>query len=467
MARKTLPINITRQLWSQCGGFCQRPDCNESLFAQSGNEIVSLVNVAHIIGHGSDGPRSEHALAESIDRDGFDNLIMLCLGCHKIVDELEEQYPVEKMRHWKVEHAKKISTQFSIPRFTDEQTLLQEINDILEENFSIFNEYGPFSSSIINDESGDRLIIWRRRCLDTLIPNNQKIIDIIEINKSNFQYPWEVYRKMLNYKMHADAFRDNCLMDRKVNDYKTFPREFDHYIKTKLGIPVRPLEQIDKEELEFRHGQLRALIDKFLSSHKFITKLEELNKSTMIVDLQDGRTLKVFVTHTYYFTEYTLDRVLEVDPAIDAILCSCPYSSYTYSAKRHCIERGIGLFKLGEFMGAVRLTGEKYLNYLTNGDREDRIISVRRAIVNLKPVPDLSFYLLGSYLRRKLYRDIDLMIVYSSPSAKAAISALEIGLRENYQFREKTLDITILSKAEYANLKLEHDNRTLVFPGKS
>ncbi|WP_256679920.1 nucleotidyltransferase domain-containing protein [Pseudomonas sp. Q1] len=404
-------------------------------------------------------------MAESIDRNGFDNLIMLCLSCHKIVDELEEQYSVAEMRRWKVEHAKKISNQFSIPRFTGEQALMREINDILEENRSIFNEYGPFSSSIINDESGDRQIIWRRRCLDTLIPNNKKIIDIIEGNKRNFTHPWEAHRRMLNYKMHADAFRDNCLMDRKVNDYKTFPKEFDHFIKTRLGIPVPSLEQVDKEELEFRHGQVRALIDKFLSSHKFINNLEELNKSTMIVDLQDGRSLKVFVTHTYYFTEYTLDRVVEVDPAIDAILCSCPYSSYTNSAKRLCIERGVGLFKLAEFMGAVRLTGEKYLNYLTNSDRENRITRVRRAIVNLKPAPGLAFYLFGSHLRRKLNGDIDLMIVYSHPSAKAAISALKVGLQESYEFREETLDIVILSKAEYANLKLDHDNRTLVFPG--
>lgn len=222
MTRKSLPANLIRKLWAQCGGYCQRPDCNQLLFAESGGKSVSLANVAHVIGHGTDGPRSEHELAEKIDKDGFDNLIMLCLGCHKIVDELESQYPVEEIKKWKTHHAEKISALFTTPKFTNELHLHQAVNDLLEENRAIFQEYGPYSDIVINRSSGDALEVWRLRSLDTLIPNNQKIISLIESNKNRYGYPWETYRQMLKYKMHADAFQDNCLSDKKLVTTKYF-----------------------------------------------------------------------------------------------------------------------------------------------------------------------------------------------------------------------------------------------------
>lgn len=464
MTRKSLPTNITRKLWSQCGGYCQRPDCNKLLFAESGGKNVSLANVAHVIGHGADGPRSEHELAEQIDKDGFDNLIMLCLACHKIIDELQSQYPVEEILTWKTQHAEKISALFTSPKFPDEDHLLQAVNDLLEENRTIFEEYGPYSDLVINSDSGDALETWRLRSLDTLIPNNRKIINLIESSKSKYGYPWEPYKQMLRYKMHADAFQDNCLSDKKISEYKTFPIEFDHFIKAKLGIPTPSIETIKDEDLEFRHNQIQTFIKRFLGNHNYISKLEELNKSTMIVDLLDGRMLKVFVTNTYYFTEHTLDKVTEIDPGIDAIICSCPSGQYAPSAKALCIQKGIGLFMLGEFMGAIRLTGEKYLNYLTSGDRKTRIERLGSAVQALRPAAGTEVYLFGSYLRQKSHNDIDIMIVYKDAAAKAAMIALEAGLRGCTRYEDEALDITIASKDEFAKLRLDQDNLTRAFP---
>jgi hypothetical protein len=89
----------------------------------------------------------------------------------------------------------------------------------------------------------------------------------------------------------------------------------------------------------------------------------------MLLELRDVRTLKVFVTNTYYFTDYTLDRVFEVDPAVDAMICFSPAGQYSDWAKQQCIERGLGLLMLGEFMGAVHHDGDKYLNFLLRADR--------------------------------------------------------------------------------------------------
>ena len=464
MIRKSVPLNTTRHLWAQCGGFCQNPDCNEPLFRAVGDDLVSLANVAHIIGHGTSGPRSDHDLAAYIDKDGLDNLIMLCLGCHKVVDELEERFSVEEMKAWKVRHASKITALFGIPLIRDERKLLIEVNDLLEQNAAIFNEYGPYSDNVLKGAGGDGLAIWRRRSLDTIIPNNQRILLLIERNKSNFGYPWEVYRQMLQYKMHADAFQDNCLTGHKVNDYKLFPRGFDHFVKTSLGIPSKAPEVVASEELEYRYNQIKTFIERFLGDHEQIASIQELNRSTMLVDLKGGRSLKVFVTNTYYFTEYTLDRVLELDPGVDAIICSSPAGQYSTSAKRQCIDSGIGLFMLGEFMGAIRHSGEQYLNFLLRADRDSRIEAIKRASTASSPPKGVQVHAMGSVLRRKLFRDVDLVLVYPNSMSRREVAPFESRLAGEVRQRLGDPDITTASSAEFLELRLDHNNLTQVYP---
>jgi predicted nucleotidyltransferase len=464
MSRKSISLNTARQLWAQCGGFCQNPACNRPLFRSIGDEVVSLANMAHIIGHGTAGPRSDHELAAYIDKDGINNLIMLCLDCHKAVDELERKFTVESMIAWKQAHTKKIKSLFAIPDIHDEGQLLAEVNDLLDENASIFREYGPYSDNVLKGQGGDGVPLWRKRCLDTLLPNNQRIVQLIESNKRNYSYPWDTYTQMLLYKIHSDAFQDNCLTDRKVNDYKLFPREFDYFVKTKLGINVTPPEVVEREELEFRHNQVKTYIERFLYDHTYIANLQELNRSTMLIELVNGKQLKVFVTNTYYFTDYTLDRVLEVDPAVDAIICSCPVIQYSNSAKQICIENGIGLFMLGEFMGAIRYSGEQFLNYLLRSEREDRISKLKQLVKAELPSNRIKVLAFGSFLRKKLYRDVDLLIVYEEPIDIKIVRQFDSLLADQVQKRLGDADITVTSEREFSTLKLKYNNLIQITP---
>jgi len=462
--RKSIPLNTTRKLWGQCGGFCQNPSCNKPLFREVEDASVSLANVAHIIGHGSSGPRSDHELAEHIERDGVENLIMLCLECHKVVDELNKQFTVEEIQSWKAAHAQKIKSLFSIPNIQDERELLTEINDLLEENAAIFRECGPYSEIVLGGLGGDGLQVWRKRCLDTILPNNQRIIALIEGNKRNFPYPWELYSKMLEYKIHTDAFQDNCLTDQKINDYKLFPQNFNHFVKTRLGFELPPPRVIAEEELEFRYNTVKKFVEEFLSGHNAIASLQELNRGTMLVELRDGRKLKVFVTNTYYFTDYTLERVLEVDPAINVIICSSPAGQYSTSAKALCIEQGIGLFMLGEFMGAIHQRGEQYLNFLLRADRERRISGLKRLSQASTPPPKTRVFAFGSFIRRKHYQDVDLMIVYEEPADSGALKLFESALAAMIRKQVGEPDITVASAREFIALRLKYDNLSQVYP---
>src|SRR5690606_4355532 len=119
----------------------------------------------------------------------------------------------------------------------------------------------------LSSQATDVRNVWKKTCLQMILPNNQYIVDLIEKNKRHFPYPWDVYRAMLSFKTHVDSFRENCLSDERVNDYKQFPIDFDHFVKTKLGIDTPSLETRTDEEIDFRKSQIDDLISKFLGNH--------------------------------------------------------------------------------------------------------------------------------------------------------------------------------------------------------
>lgn len=244
-----------------------------------------------------------------------------------------------------------------------------------------------------------------------------------------------------------------------------YPPERLHFVKTKLGVEMPPLEIRRNEELEFREEQVKKYIKDFLANHDFVTEMKMLNIATMSITLRDDRTLQVFLTHTYIFTEYTLNKVLAINPQIEVIICSCPHGGYDEAAKQLCIEYGIGLFMISEFMGAVRKTGEEFLNYLLKADRESRIKSFQRALHDVRLPRGLRVYLFGSFLRRKIYRDIDALVVYSGDQAKEAVEKLEQMLKATAARHSSRLHLTVCSEQEFSAFqrKLTHDDLTEVY----
>lgn len=462
-SRETISVNTKRKLWAGCAGYCQNPGCNKYLFKDVDDESVSIANMAHIIGAGKNGPRSEHELADYIDKSGIDNLIMLCLDCHKIIDELEKKFGVEQLRLWKAEHSRKLAALFSIPTYTSERDLLIEIDRLLEENKTIFETYGPFSDLAVSGPGGDSKKVWKRRCLDTILPNNERIVRLMEKHKNSFGYPWDIYRGFLDFQVHATSFRENCLFEDKVNDYRTFPTGFPILIKTALRLPVDQDSHKDGEGIEYRTGEIRKLIERFLSDHSGIAKMEEMSRGVFIVEKKNGTRLRVFVTHTYFFTEYTYDKVLSEDPNISAIICSSPYASYTDSAKERCIADEVGLFTLPEFMGAVNFEGDKFLNFLLSEDRKARARIFEERLAKFDFLKGYEAYLFGSFLRRSIFRDIDLLLVYPNGTSISDVDSVVAKLRTSLPKFAAKLHIETCSKKELPQLKMNFDNRVKVY----
>lgn len=79
---------------------CYNPDCQELLISKDGSTILG--NIVHICAASLNGPRFDSSMSTEERRD-YNNLILLCTDCHKIIDNPlnENKYPISLLKKWK------------------------------------------------------------------------------------------------------------------------------------------------------------------------------------------------------------------------------------------------------------------------------------------------------------------------------------------------------------------------------
>ena len=94
-----------KRLFALSGNRCAFPRCSTPIVDETGCVVGEI---CHIHSHRSDGPRYNRAQTDA-QRHGFDNLILLCAVHHKRIDTKQEDYPVGKLRQWKLDHEQQFS----------------------------------------------------------------------------------------------------------------------------------------------------------------------------------------------------------------------------------------------------------------------------------------------------------------------------------------------------------------------
>jgi len=120
-----------------------------------------------------------------------------------------------------------------LPRFnnklneTNEEVRKSEVNKELKilfnENERIFKQYGPYSIIAQQSPLSELSHKWRQLCKDSLIPNNDKILEIISANID--LVPLEKLFIVEEYKNHVEGFKMNHLSEYKSADVPTFPQD--------------------------------------------------------------------------------------------------------------------------------------------------------------------------------------------------------------------------------------------------
>jgi len=101
-------------LWALSAGRCAI--CKAKLLEESKKRDYSLIGeVAHIVAQKKNGPRGKHSLPLN-KRDLIENLILLCRKHHKIIDDQEEEYPVEHLTTIRKDHNDWVSERLNDPQ---------------------------------------------------------------------------------------------------------------------------------------------------------------------------------------------------------------------------------------------------------------------------------------------------------------------------------------------------------------
>jgi hypothetical protein len=224
MSRPKIPTDVQRLLLARCGGFCANPDCRSpDLFPAVDQEHVPTVaEMAHIIGQSRAGPRGDDPLPES-DRDRYENIVLLCANCHKLVDamKLMGTYTTELMRGWKARIEERIRNAVGVPRFDDRPELSERIAALLRKNRGIWRNYGP-ESDYASDPFSDAPETWRRLVRSEVLPNSREILRLIDANARHFS-PSEL-EIIEDFRAHVYGFAQNHLSGERPVDVPRFPR---------------------------------------------------------------------------------------------------------------------------------------------------------------------------------------------------------------------------------------------------
>jgi len=122
--RKHIPNATRLKLWIKSGGRCQLKHCNKPVY-EHGMTLSegNFADVAHIIGAKINATRGNKD-SKKLQIE-YSNLMLLCKECHKMIDDYEEKYGVEKLREWKEEHENRIEILTSVSSEIPKSTILR------------------------------------------------------------------------------------------------------------------------------------------------------------------------------------------------------------------------------------------------------------------------------------------------------------------------------------------------------
>lgn len=105
MARKTPTPSTVKNLFALSGNVCANPDCGNTL---TKDEVV-IGEICHIEAAETGGPRYNPNSNDEYRRS-FDNLILLCESCHKVIDNRVDDYSTSTITEWKKNHEQSVKS---------------------------------------------------------------------------------------------------------------------------------------------------------------------------------------------------------------------------------------------------------------------------------------------------------------------------------------------------------------------
>lgn len=174
--------------------------------------------MAHIFAASDDGPRGNSALSEA-ERGAYENLILLCAICHTLIDKAPNDYPDTLIKRWKIDRADHLAALFGATHLPSRDAIHKAIEPLMTRNKVTLDTYGPNTSAKFNPES-EAPAIWKRKVLGVIIPNNKRILAILDKNRDHMSNKETV--TLEEFRQHTDDLTARHLED--VTGGRRFPR---------------------------------------------------------------------------------------------------------------------------------------------------------------------------------------------------------------------------------------------------
>ena len=222
MSRAIADIDI-KKLWGKAAGRCSLCKIDLLPILEQSAELIG--EMAHIIGYKKDAARGN---ADRQYDNSYDNLILLCPTCHRKVDKAEKVFTVDVLRRKKLDWENEVARRLGIEKYPKTlPEMCRGILRLLAENYEIWKAYGPESEEAQKNPLSNMASFWEYRKLDTIVPNNKRIINFLEVCKEIV--PMDLYKFGCKFKEHAVMFEKNCYSP--MDNAMRFPTEFEVEVK--------------------------------------------------------------------------------------------------------------------------------------------------------------------------------------------------------------------------------------------
>lgn len=213
--------NTAKLLWGRAAGICSNPICRTDLtiLLEDGRGF-NVGEMAHVIASSPTGPRG----VGNGGSDEYENLVLLCPTCHRAVDKAPAgTYSVAMLLTWKQDHESSVRSNGRALNFQSVTELKIYVARLLYENKALWASLGPKSLVAQADPGSNMHEVWVLRKLDTIVPNNTKIINAAEANITLLNSTEAA--SFFHFKIHAQAFERHQYT--RLDTYPMFPAEFE------------------------------------------------------------------------------------------------------------------------------------------------------------------------------------------------------------------------------------------------
>lgn len=103
---------------------------------------------------------------------------------------------------------------------------------------------------------------------------------------------------------------------------------------------------------------------KRLGSSPAVASVQALSRFHYVVRRPGKTELVLYLTNKYILSVADVMEILDEAPETNCIVSTMDYNHYSPEAKAHCMDLGVGLFRVVELLGAVYYDGDRFLKYV-------------------------------------------------------------------------------------------------------